>query len=123
MSNPIEQMRRDGKVLVEQNDRTFGKEHDVRFPSGLVADEITEWRVGGDQKAQECKTGELSMPKKKSWFLERVLSLWCSWNCRVFLAKQVAFIIDRNGNIVGIFSKVDVKKHFQEVLEALGKLR
>ena len=40
-----------------------------------------------------------------------------------FLAKRVTFIIDKNGNIAGIFSKVDVKKHSQEVLEALDKLR
>lgn len=40
-----------------------------------------------------------------------------------FLAKHVTCIIDRNGNIVGIFSKVDVKKHSQEMLEALDKLR
>jgi len=40
-----------------------------------------------------------------------------------FLAKRVTFIIDKNGNIAGIFSKVDVKRHSQEVLEALDKLR
>jgi peroxiredoxin Q/BCP len=40
-----------------------------------------------------------------------------------FLAKRVTFIIDKNGNIAGIFSKVDVKKHSQEVLEALDKLK
>jgi peroxiredoxin Q/BCP len=40
-----------------------------------------------------------------------------------FLVKRVTFIIDRDGNIAGIFSKVDVKRHSQEVLEALGKLK
>ena len=40
-----------------------------------------------------------------------------------FLAKRVTFIIDRDGNIAGIFSKVDVKRHSQEVLEALDKLK
>jgi len=40
-----------------------------------------------------------------------------------FLAKRVTFIIDRNGSIAGIFPKVDVKKHSQQVLEALVKLR
>jgi peroxiredoxin Q/BCP len=40
-----------------------------------------------------------------------------------FLAKRVTFIIDRNGSIAGIFPKVDVKQHSQEVLEALDKLR
>jgi len=39
------------------------------------------------------------------------------------LAKRVTFIIDRNGNIAGIFSKVDVKRHSQEVLEALDNLK
>jgi len=39
-----------------------------------------------------------------------------------FLAKRVTFIIDKNGNIAGIFSKIDVKRHSQEVLEALDKL-
>jgi peroxiredoxin Q/BCP len=40
-----------------------------------------------------------------------------------FLAKRVTFIIGRNGSIAGIFPKVDVKQHSQEVLEALDKLR
>jgi len=40
-----------------------------------------------------------------------------------FLAKRVTFIIDKNGNIAGIFPKVDVKKHSQELLETLDKLR
>jgi hypothetical protein len=40
-----------------------------------------------------------------------------------FLAKQVTFKIDRNGNIAGIFSRVNVKKHSQEMLEALDKLK
>jgi peroxiredoxin Q/BCP len=40
-----------------------------------------------------------------------------------FLAKRVTFIIGKDGNIAGIFSKVDVKRHSQEVLEALEKLK
>jgi len=39
------------------------------------------------------------------------------------LAKRVTFIIDRSGSIAAIFSRVDVKQHSQEVLEALEKVR
>lgn len=38
------------------------------------------------------------------------------------LAKRVTFIIDKKGNIAAIFPKVDVKKHSQEVLEAIDRL-
>jgi peroxiredoxin Q/BCP len=40
-----------------------------------------------------------------------------------FLAKRVTFIIDKEGKIAAIFPKVDVKRHSQEVLKALGTLR
>lgn len=39
------------------------------------------------------------------------------------LAKRVTFIIDKSGSIAAIFSRVDVKQHSQEVLEALEKVR
>lgn len=38
------------------------------------------------------------------------------------LAKRVTFIIDKKGKIAAIFPKVDVKKHSQEVLEAIDRL-
>jgi len=36
-----------------------------------------------------------------------------------FLAKRVTFIINKEGKITHIFPKVDVKRHSEEVLEAL----
>ena len=38
------------------------------------------------------------------------------------LAKRVTFIIDKQGNIAAVFPKVDVKKHSQEVLNAIDRL-
>jgi peroxiredoxin Q/BCP len=40
-----------------------------------------------------------------------------------FLAKRVTFIINKDGKITHIFPKVDVKKHFEEVLKALEELQ
>jgi len=37
--------------------------------------------------------------------------------------KRVTFIIDKEGNIAAIFPKVDVKRHSEEVLQALEKLK
>jgi peroxiredoxin Q/BCP len=39
------------------------------------------------------------------------------------LAKRVTFIIDKEGTIAAVFSKVDVKRHSQEVLKALDELK
>jgi peroxiredoxin Q/BCP len=39
-----------------------------------------------------------------------------------FLAKRVTFIINKEGKITQIFPKVDVKRHFEEVLKALEQL-
>jgi thioredoxin-dependent peroxiredoxin len=38
-------------------------------------------------------------------------------------ARRVTFIIDKDGKIAAVFSKVDVKQHSQEVIEALDKLK
>jgi len=38
------------------------------------------------------------------------------------LTKRVTFIIDKQGNIAAVFPKVDVKKHSQEVLNAIDRL-
>jgi peroxiredoxin Q/BCP len=40
-----------------------------------------------------------------------------------FLAKRITFIIDKEGTIAAVFSKVDVKQHSQEVLKALDELK
>jgi peroxiredoxin Q/BCP len=40
-----------------------------------------------------------------------------------FLTKRVTFIINKDGKITHIFSKVDVKKHSEEVLKALEELQ
>jgi peroxiredoxin Q/BCP len=40
-----------------------------------------------------------------------------------FLTKRVTFIIDKEGRIAAVFPKVDVKRHSQEVLEALDQLK
>jgi peroxiredoxin Q/BCP len=40
-----------------------------------------------------------------------------------FLAKRVTFIINKEGTIAAVFSKVDVKQHSQEVLKALDELK
>jgi peroxiredoxin Q/BCP len=40
-----------------------------------------------------------------------------------FLARRVTFIINKEGKITHIFSKVDVKQHNEEVLKALEELR
>jgi len=39
-----------------------------------------------------------------------------------FLAKRVTFIINRDGKITHVFTKVDVKQHSEEVLKALEEL-
>ena len=39
------------------------------------------------------------------------------------LAKRVTFIINKQRKITHIFSKVDVKKHSEEVLKALEEVR
>ena len=39
-----------------------------------------------------------------------------------FLAKRVAFIINKDGKITHVFTKVDVKQHSEEVLKALEEL-
>jgi peroxiredoxin Q/BCP len=40
-----------------------------------------------------------------------------------FLTKRVTFIIDKNGKIMHIFPKVDVKHHSEEVLRAIEQLQ
>ena len=40
-----------------------------------------------------------------------------------FLARRVTFIINKEGKIARIFSKVDVKRHSGEVLKALDELQ
>jgi peroxiredoxin Q/BCP len=40
-----------------------------------------------------------------------------------FLARRVTFIINKEGKITHVFSKVDVKQHNEEVLKALEELR
>jgi len=39
-----------------------------------------------------------------------------------FLAKRVTFIINKDGKITHVFTKVDVKQHSEEVLKALEEL-
>lgn len=39
-----------------------------------------------------------------------------------FLAKRVTFIINKDGKIAHVFTKVDVKQHSEEVLKALEEL-
>jgi peroxiredoxin Q/BCP len=39
-----------------------------------------------------------------------------------FLAKRVTFIINKDGKITHVFTKVDVKQHSEEILKALEEL-